>query len=150
MRQSIPIIAFVLVLFVSTIGHTQEVPLTIRCYGSQEWAGRTIDLKIEIALPAKLDRTLSLLSPTKKEVDIIAHTPFGIGTIQINEQLGAAKSSDRYPFITTEMPDSEHSLIGFYLRGPHIFVIRADLWKKNKPFKYFDSLYNDFIHGTCN
>ena len=76
-------------------------------------------------------------------------TKVGIGTIQINEQMGAAKSSHRHKFIVTRLPGNGNSLIGFYVTGPYVNSIRADLWKKGKPFIYFDSYNNEVIKGHC-
>ena len=66
----------------------------------------------------------------------------------VTEQLGNSTSSNRHDFIVTQMPDEENSLIGFFLVGSNVNSIRVDLWKKDKPFIYFDSYNNEIIKGN--
>jgi len=124
-------------------------PLTVRCSGQSSWGGQEVNILIEIAMPEKNDRILSFLSPTSQDPNLPGDAMVGIGSIQINEQMGDAKYSRRHPFIVTRFPDDNNSLIGFYLIKQYVYVIRADLWKKDKPFIYFDSYNNDVIKGNC-
>jgi hypothetical protein len=110
---------------------------------------QTIDVEIEIALPAERDKAVSIYSLKTKEPEILNSLSVGIGTIQVIEQLGDSKSSHRHQFIVTRLPDDENSLIGFFLVDSYVYAIRADLWKKNKSFLYFDSFNNEVVRGTC-
>lgn len=133
------------------INNVNANPLTVRCQGSTKLWGKTIKVKIEIVLPDKIDKTLVTYLPENKSIDQLQlyGTKVGIGTIQINEQMGATKSSHRHKFIVTRLPSDDNSLIGFYVTGPYVNSIRANLWEKGKPFIYFDSYNNEVIKGHC-
>ncbi len=129
--------------------HLEAGPLTIRCSGFGLWGDQKVKVQIEIVLPEKKDRGVMLWSKEKQKAEIVIPiVAVGLGTIQINEQLGEAKSSHRHQFFVTRLPDNENSLIGFYFSNSYVNTIRVDLWKKDMPFTYFDTYNNEIIQGT--
>ena len=147
------IVAGLFITLCFLISNANASPLIVRCLGSSTIWGNTVKIKIEITLPDKLDQVLTTSSLKDKNTELLQqpspYTSVGMGTIQIIEQIGSQKSSHRHKFIVTRLPDSYNSLIGFYVTGPYVNSIRADLWKKGKPFIYFDSYNNEIIKGHC-
>ena len=144
------IIGLLLTLCIFFPYHSAAGPLTVRCSGYGSWGDQKVKILIEIVIPEKKDRGVMLWSKEKQKAEIIIPiVSVGLGTIQINEQLGESKSSHRHQFFVTQLPDNENSLIGFYFaNSSYINTIRVDLWKKNKPFTYFDSYNNEIIQGS--
>lgn len=138
----------------------------LKCTGGRTWnenelgkfMGEILEVQLDIVVPEKKDEKFipGLLSKDGKFERIEnSMLQFRKSTIEITESLGkgetkAIKNQGRYGFIVTRMPSESNSLIGFLIPdGSHVWSIRVDSWKKDKPFYLYRSDWNELVTGNC-
>ena len=124
-------------------------PLVVRCSASAQWGEKTIAVRIDIVLPDELDETLVISDTKRAQSSLSDPSSVGVGMIQVTESLGSEKQSHRHKLVVTRMPSKNNSLIGFYVAGPYVNTIRANLWGKKKSFRYLDTYNDETLNGKC-
>ena len=155
MKTGLSLLISVALLRMTRVGATE--PLVVRCMGENmsTWGdsfSQDIQTRIDVVIPETLDRHLTTSSRKGELLDFVDPWPVGvgIGEIEITLSLGDYYStSSRSKFIVTQIPDSEHALIGFYKMDSDIQTLRAELWKKDKPFVFFDVTHIRVVSGHC-
>ncbi len=158
------ITALVILVSLVQVGSALAAPLVVRCSAEKPWLikSRTVEIQIDIVLPERLNQFVWVADQDLENLNLPSDRSVGLGTIEITEWVyDAAETlpkslvkkgrghSRRHKFIVTDMPSEKISLIGFYLDGPFIYSIRADLWKKEKPFTSWSMRRNEVFKGRC-
>jgi hypothetical protein len=122
-------------------------------HGTRSWENESLITQIDVVLPTKLDRVLIVRPRNGSRLGVLSDG-VGVGRIEITERYGCAEISDRRKFIVTMMPEKHIALEGFSsMRGTtgssFLSGLRADLWKKKKPFVYLDTIEDKILAGHC-
>jgi hypothetical protein len=152
MKTGLSLLIGVVLLTITSVGAT--APLVVRCIGEstttwEDLAAKEIQMRIDVVIPEKLDRLMTMLSEKGEHLGLVDPWPVGVGDIEITLSLRGQSQSSRHKFIVTRMPDSANALIGFYKTNAYIQTLRADLWEKAKPFVFFDALNKQVVSGHC-
>lgn len=116
----------------------------LRCKGEFTSIETKYPIQLDIVLPEsyRLSAWITTFSGEPKGIVI---PRLGEGIIEVDT--GFTK---RFKFFVTRQPDdSENSLVGFYYEESYIQTVRVDIWKKDKPFFYYESFRNQLITGNC-
>ena len=145
MRVSATLVALLL-LCLSPVSSAE----VFRCKGSVKWGGQNIAVRLDVVLPDEQDRILTLSTHKGEFKEIVALSSVGTGRLEITESVGNETASpSKYKFLVTRTPDKSNSLVGFVVKDTYVKVLRADLWKKEKPFTLYSSDWDEVLTGKC-
>lgn len=121
-----------------------------RCRGSFKWGPGTIDVRLDVVPSDELDRMVTITTPRGVVTDVLVGSPVGVGRLEIVESFeSVSQPAHKYKFIVTQLPDKSNSLVGVAVRGPILLVLRADLWKPERPFRLYRTDWDEVLTGTC-
>jgi len=142
---------------------------TLRCKGkivwsdtgSGEWMGHALSVQLDSVLPDKHVPVykIGLFTEGGKLKQFLGDEPseYRKGVIEIKESVSGVtkttRNQGRHELIISKMPDVKggNSLVGFFApyAGMYIFSVKVDVWKKNKPFYFYRSEFDELISGNC-